>query len=103
MNPELGGNALPLALIHPIAWNMDSANFALPGFSEVDTAALCVAPSQSGKNSYVEITGSWPCLHKILSGAGRWIRANFDFTGSTKFGCRAGSKACSRLFSQELV
>ena len=27
-------------------------------------------PSLCGRNSYVEIKGSWPCLHKALSGAG---------------------------------
>ena len=42
--------------------------------------ALCVAPSLCGRNSYVEVTGSWPCLHKTLSGAGRWNRANFAIT-----------------------
>jgi hypothetical protein len=36
--------------------------------------ALC------GRNSYVEIKGSWPCLHKTLSGAERWNRANFAIT-----------------------
>src|SRR5829696_4125801 len=33
--------------------------------------ALCVAPSLCGRDSYVEIKGSCPCLHKALSGAGR--------------------------------
>src|SRR5918994_6061201 len=42
--------------------------------------ALCVATSLCGRHSYVEITGSWPCLHKTLSGAGRWNRANFALT-----------------------
>jgi hypothetical protein len=36
VNPELGGNALPLALIHPIAWNRNSAKFAFWAFSEVE-------------------------------------------------------------------
>jgi hypothetical protein len=27
VNPELGGNALPLALIHPIAWKKNSRKF----------------------------------------------------------------------------
>src|SRR5215204_4966374 len=49
-------------------------------FSEVDIPALCVAPSLCGRNSYVESKGSWPCLHKTLSGAGRWNRANFAIT-----------------------
>src|SRR5215204_534347 len=66
--------------IHPSAWNRNSANFAFIEFSEVDIPALCVAPSLCARNSYVEITGSWPCLHKTLSGAGRWNRANFRFT-----------------------
>ena len=55
-------------------------NFALPGFSEVDIPALCVALLLCGRNSYVEIKGSWLCLHKTLSGVGRWNRANFAFT-----------------------
>jgi len=67
-------------LIHRSAWNRNSANFAFWAFSEVDTPALCVALSLCGRNSYVEIKGSWPCLHKTLSGAGRWNRANFAFT-----------------------
>jgi len=49
-------------------------------FCEVDIPALCVAPSLCGGNSYIEITGSWPRLHKTLSGAGRWNRANFALT-----------------------
>jgi hypothetical protein len=57
-----------------------SANFAFWAFSEVALPALCVAPSLCGRNSYVEITGSWPCVHKTLSGAGRWNRANFALT-----------------------
>src|SRR5918995_6005845 len=47
-----------------------SANFAFWAFSEADIPALCVAPSLCGRHSYVEITGSWSCLHKTLSGAG---------------------------------
>jgi hypothetical protein len=35
VNPELGGNALPLALIHPPSGNRNSANFAFWGFSKV--------------------------------------------------------------------
>jgi hypothetical protein len=60
---------LPSPLIHRSAWNINSANFAFREFSEVDIPALCVAPSLCGRNSYVEIKGSWPCLHKTLSGA----------------------------------
>jgi hypothetical protein len=55
-------------------------NFAFWAFSEVDIPALCVAPPLFGRNSYVEITGAWPCLHKILSGARRWNSANFVIT-----------------------
>ena len=66
--------------IHRSAWNKNSANFAFWAFSEVDIPALCVAPSLCGRNSYVEITGAWPCLHKTVSGAGRWNRANFALT-----------------------
>ena len=40
-------------LIHPSAWNRNSANFALPEFSEVHIPALCVAPALC-RNSYVE-------------------------------------------------
>jgi hypothetical protein len=29
VNPELGGNALPRALMHPIAWNRYSPKFAV--------------------------------------------------------------------------
>jgi hypothetical protein len=72
--------SLHLALIHRSSWNIDSANFASPEFSEVDIAALCVAPSLCGRHSYVEVKGSWPCLHKTPSGAGRWNRANFAIT-----------------------
>jgi hypothetical protein len=43
------------------------------------------------QDSYVEIKVSWPCLHKTLSGAGRWNRANFAFTEfyevSSTWGC----------------
>src|SRR5215212_5253480 len=60
--------------------NSVTAKFAFWAFSEVDIPALCVAPSLCGRNSYVEITGSWPCLHKTLSRAGRWNRANFAIT-----------------------
>ena len=49
-----------LALIHRSAWNMFSANFAYPEFSEVGIPALCVAPSLCGRILYVEITGAWP-------------------------------------------
>jgi hypothetical protein len=73
----LTASALLLALIHELRGNRFSANFALRGCSEVRILALCVAPSLCGRNSYVEITGSGPCLHKTLSGAGRWNRANF--------------------------
>ena len=58
-------------IIHPTSQKGDSANFACCEFSEIDIPALCVAPSLCGRNSYVEITGSGPCLHKSLSGAGR--------------------------------
>src|SRR5687768_16412664 len=79
-----------VSVIHRSAWNINSANFACTEFSEVDISALCVAPSLCGRNSYVEITGSWPCLHKTLSGAGRWIRANFAMKLSEK------SQRCSK-------
>src|SRR5215216_5999919 len=64
--------------------NSVTAKFAFWAFSEVDIPASCVAPSLCARNSYVEITGSWPCLHKTLSGAGRWIRANFALKLSEK-------------------
>src|SRR5215218_1787729 len=57
--------------------NSVTAKFAFWAFSEVDIPALCVAPSLCGRNSYVDIKGSWPCIHNTLSGAGRWNRANF--------------------------
>jgi hypothetical protein len=59
---------------------MPEVNFAFWAFSEVDIPAFCVAPSLCGRNSYVEITGAWPCLHKTPSGAGRLNRANFALT-----------------------
>src|SRR5829696_674955 len=36
------------------------------------------APARAGAS--LNITGAWPCLHKTLSGAGRWNRANFALT-----------------------
>jgi hypothetical protein len=59
---------------------MNSANFAIRKFSEVDIPALCVAPSLCGRNSYVEITGSRPCLHKTLSGEAMPAELNFAVT-----------------------
>src|SRR5918996_2361161 len=34
----------------------------------------------AGRGFFMNITGIWPCLHKTLSGAGRWNRANFALT-----------------------
>src|SRR5215208_4346317 len=66
--------------------NSVTAKFAFWAFSEVDIPALCVAPSLCGRNSYVEITGSWPCLHKTLSGAGDGTERTSPIRSSPKFG-----------------
>ena len=60
--------------------------FRFTEFSEVDIPALCVAPPLCGRHSYVEVKGSWPRLHKNLSGVGRWNRANFAITAFYEVG-----------------
>ena len=42
----LGSLAFLLALIHPSAWNWNSANFALTEFSEIDVYVGCSRRSQ---------------------------------------------------------
>jgi hypothetical protein len=69
-----------------------NANFTLSEFSEVGIPALCVAPSLCGRNSYVQIKGSWPYIRKTLLGAGRWNTANFAITEFYEVLCSLGMR-----------
>jgi len=63
--------------MHSTAGNKNSRKLTSQHYAQ---PRLYAVGSLCGRNSYVEITGSWPCLHKTLSGAGRWNRANFALT-----------------------
>jgi len=98
MMPPRGVLRIERRLIHLSAWNRYSRKFDIP--------ALCVAPCLCGRNSYVEIKGSWPCLHKTLYGAGRWNRANFaltEFYEVRVYGVLGSSLTVRLLNAQETV